>query len=358
MTTIPLPAPGLPRERRILYVGTMAPHGTIAYRHRALLRLGQTVEVFDTGPYAPRSYLLNALRDRFPFGALIAPINRHLPRAVRSFQPDVVWFDKPTLFHRASMNAIHKAGARIVFYVQDAPYGPRNDGVWKQFYRVSRMADLHCLVRQADAARYRSWGLPFIQTMFSFDRQAHFPPPPAWSDDNRDRGVSYIGHPHEDRPAFLMQLARDSGLPIFINGNRWQKILTLEQLRICTVGGHFAGEAYRENIWRSKINLSFVTRANQDDIAHKAVEIAACAGFLLALRTPGHQAAFEEDKEAVFFSSVEECADKARFYLNRPDLREAIGRRARERAVKSGYDNDTQLARILNKLDGKEESAP
>ena len=62
----------------------------------------------------------------------------------------------------------------------------------------------------------------------------------------------------------------------------------------------------------------------------------------------------QEDREAVFFSSVEECADKARFYLDRPDLREAIGRRARERAVRSGYDNDTQLARILNKLDGKD----
>jgi spore maturation protein CgeB len=97
-----------------------------------------------------------------------------------------------------------------------------------------------------------------------------------------------------------------------------------------------------------------VTRANEDDIAHKAVETAACGGFLLTLRTPGHEALLEEDREAVFFSSVEECADKARFYLSRPDLREAIGRRARERAVRSGYDNDTQLTRILNKLDGKD----
>ena len=83
------------------------------------------------------------------------------------------------------------------------------------------------------------------------------------------------------------------------------------------------------------------------------MEIAACAGCLLALRTPGHQALFDEDSEAVFFSSVEECAEKARFYLGRPDLREAIAAGGRNRAVRSGYDNDTQLARILNRLDGK-----
>jgi spore maturation protein CgeB len=116
--------------------------------------------------------------------------------------------------------------------------------------------------------------------------------------------------------------------------------------------GALLGNEYREGIWRSRINLSFLTRLNEEDIAHKSVEIAACQGFLLALRCEGHQAIFEEDKEAVFFSSVEECADKCRFYLNRPDLREAIARRGRERAVRSGYDNDTQLTRILNRLDG------
>ncbi len=224
------------------------------------------------------------------------------------------------------------------------------------FYRVYRMADLHCLFRPSDVARYQAWGLPFFRTMFSFDPVMQFPPPAGWSDTDRDRGVSYIGHPHEDRPAFLLQLARKHALPIFINSNLWPKIFNADQLAAFTVGGHLSGAAYREGIWRSKINLSFVTEKNEDDIAHKAIEIAACASFLLALRTDGHEACFEEDKEAVFFSSVEECADKARFYLDRPDLREAIGLRARERAVRSGYDNDSQLARILNRLDGKEEN--
>lgn len=57
----------------------------------------------------------------------------------------------------------------------------------------------------------------------------------------------------------------------------------------------------------------------------------------------------------MFFSSLDECADKCRFYLDRPDLRDPIASRGRERAVRSGYDNDTQLARILNRLDGAAE---
>jgi spore maturation protein CgeB len=215
------------------------------------------------------------------------------------------------------------------------------------------MADLHCLVREADVARYRSWGLPFIKTMFSFDPAMQFAPD-NWSDANRDRDISYIGQPYEERPAFLRLLASQYQLPVFINGNHWQELLARDPVPNIKVGGHLDAAHYRDGIWRSKVNLSFVARDNEDDIAHKSVEIGGCGAFLLALRTPGHQALFEEEIEAAFFSSIEECADKARFYLDRPDLRESIGRRARIRAIRSGYDNDTQLTRILNRLDGKD----
>jgi hypothetical protein len=296
------------------------------------------------------------LRFRYPAGPLVTRVNAALLKAVRSFSPDVVWFDKPLVFTPTTLRAIRDAGTQVVFYVQDAPFGPRKDGCWRQFYKVFRMADLHCLVRKADEARYQAWGLPWINTMFSFDPAIHFPPPTGFSDANRSRGVSYIGFPYEQRSAFLLKLARDYRLPVFINGPRWRGALTREELQFLTPDDFLGAEQYRLGIWQSKINLSFVTESNEDDIAHKAVEIAACGGFLMALRTPGHQALFEEDREAVFFSSVEECAEKARFYLERPDLREAIAARGRERAVRSGYDNDTQLARILNRLDGRSEA--
>jgi spore maturation protein CgeB len=344
-----------PRRRRILYVATLPPSSTSRFRFESLEHLDQEVLPFDLQQYEPRTRVAQLLQFRYPVGPIIALVNRELCKVAATFRPDVVWFDKTTLFTPGTMQVIHHGGAQIVFYVQDAPFGPRNDGCWWQFRRTYRMADLHCLLRQADIARYRAWQLPWIETMFSFDPRLHISPRSGFSDFDRDREVSYIGHPHERRPAFLLELARDHHLDIFINGNRWSRAFTPEESRYFTIGDFLASEHYRSAIWRSKINLSFVTEDNEDDIAHKAVEIAACGGFLLALRTPGHQAIFDEDREAVFFSSVEECADKARFYLNRPDLREAIAARGRERAVRSGYDNDTQLARILNRLDGKPE---
>jgi spore maturation protein CgeB len=110
------------------------------------------------------------------------------------------------------------------------------------------------------------------------------------------------------------------------------------------------GDAYRNGIWRSKINLSFLTKSNQDEYAHKSFEIAGCGGFLLVERSPGHLSRFAEDKEAVFFSTAEECIEKIHLYLPDEAARERIARAGHERAQCDGYHNDHQLRLILDRL--------
>lgn len=344
---------GLPPGRRILYVGEITPGFSAAHRLEGLRRLGQEVIPFSTRPYRPRNPLIATLRYRYPAGPLVRRINRDLLGAVRQHKPDVVWFNKPIDFTASTIHSIKRAGAITVCYTLDNPFGPRNDGCWYQFKKIFRLIDLHCVPRNADVARFSAWGVNYVKVLFSYEPSLHFPPPAQWSDADRDREISYIGYPYEERPRFLMSLAQEHCLPISISGNAWEKVLSPEQAARHLTSAFLVADAYREGIWKSKINLSFITRLNEDDIAHKAVEIAACRGFLLVIRTPGHQDLFEEDREAVFFSSVEECAEKCRFYLPRPDLREAIAQRGRERAVRSGYDNDTQLRKVLNHLDGR-----
>lgn len=325
---------------------------TSAQRAKALVRLGQDIIPFNLRSYHPRSRLVAGIRYYAPVGPLIRRVNRDLIDEVRRQRPDVVWFEKPIVFTPATVRTIRATGAATVCYNLDNPFGPRNDRCWYQFKRIFRLFDLHCLPRTVDVVRYRDWGLPFVKILLSFEPSVHYRPPESWSDADRNREISYIGYPYEERPRFLMSLAEDHHLPISLSGSGWQKVLSPEQFTRHVTSGFLRDDAYREGLWRSKINVSFITRLNEEDIAHKAVEIAACQGFLLAIRTPGHQEIFEEDREAVFFSSVEECADKCRFYLPRPDLREAIARRGRERALRSGYDNDSQLRLVLDRLDG------
>ena len=80
---------------------------------------------------------------------------------------------------------------------------------------------------------------------------------------------------------------------------------------------------------------------------HKSFEIAACEGFLLAERSPGHLARFAEDEEAVFFSSIEECVAKILRYLPNEGARSRIARAGRLRAERCGYSNDAQMQRVI-----------
>jgi spore maturation protein CgeB len=190
-----------------------------------------------------------------------------------------------------------------------------------------------------------------VQT--AFEPSVHFPPPAEWSDKNRTREVSFIGTPYDDRAQFLSDLRRKHDLPVVISGPRiWKRKLPKD------IGAELYPELdelfdseYREGIWRSKINLSFLTHGNQDEYAHKSFEIAACGGFLLAERSAGHSERFRENEEAVFFSDIEECAEKIRRYLDDEPARARIAAAGQRRAVAGGYDNDTQMAKILGAME-------
>jgi spore maturation protein CgeB len=338
-------------KRRILYVGGLRSGQTSFYRFRALKRLQQDLIPFDLAKYSYKWNKLNALTWRFPVGPLIAGVNADLITAVRGEKPDIVWFDKPIQFTPATIRTVKELGAQTVCFNQDNPFGPREDGGWYQFYKIYRMLDLHCLFRNADIPRYREWGLSFIKIQLSFDPEEHFPPPSGWSDADRTREVSYTGSPYEYRPQFLRSLIENFKLPVSISGPRWDRVLSKDERIRYKCGGMLRDAEYRENIWKSKINLAFITHLNEEDVVHKSFEIAACRGFLLTERSPGHQECFQEGKEAEFFSSIEECADKIRYYLDHPAEREKIAASGCERAKRSGYDNDTQLSRVLSRVE-------
>jgi hypothetical protein len=335
---------------RILYSGSLVAGRTSLYRYRALERLNQDMVPFDLMKYPSRLQILNTLRNRLPIGPLISRLNADLLALVRREEPDVVWLDKPIYFTSATIRRVKESRALTVCYCLDNPFGPRNDGCWYQFYRTYRLFDLHCLIRNVDISRYREWGLNYVKTQLSYDPIEHFPPPSIWCDSDRDREVSYVGSPYEDRPNFLRTLIEKYKLPITISGPRWRNFFNRREYELYVRGGMLIDSEYREAIWKSKINLSFLTHLNEEDVSHKAFEIAACGGFLLALRCAGHQACFEEGKEAEFFSSIEECADKIRYYLAHPAERERIAQSGYERAIHSGYDNDTQLAKVLERI--------
>lgn len=339
---------------RILYLAKMNYGWYGLYRQRSLQRLGHTVFPVDITPYeAAGNPLTRRVRYRLQIGPTVGRMNRDVLRLARQHQVDVVWFDKPLFLRAATLHSLRAMGIVTVDYMIDNPFGPRRDPGFRLYVRTIPEYDLHVQQRDVSIQAYLQRGARrMVKVQTAYEPSVHFPPHSGWSDRDRTRQVSFIGTPYDDRPRFLTDLWRNYGLSVTISGPPvWRKKLDKDvTAALYPDDTEPLDVAYREGIWRSKINLSFLTHGNQDEYAHKSFEIAACGGFLLAERCPGHSERFQEDEEAVFFSSIEECADKIRRYLPDEAARARIAAAGQRRAFRSGYDNDTQMRRVLRSV--------
>ncbi len=337
---------------KILYAGNLTPNDSTLYRMWALQRLGHTPIPFDAGSYVPKGRLTRKIAFRLAAGPHIHRMNRDLLNVALRERVDAVWTDKLLGMTPRTLRQLRDSGIVSASYMIDNAFGPRRDPGWRLYMKCLRLYDLHITQRDVSVQDYKDRGarnVMKIQT--AFEPTIHFPPAPGWSDHDRTRGVSFIGTSYDNRAEILSRLWKEHNLPVVVSGySHWARVLGPDASKAIYRDGELYRDKYREAIWRSKINLSFLTRSNQDEFAHKSFEIAACGGFLLAERSPGHTERFVEDHEAVFFSSYEECVAKIQRYLPDEEARERIARAGYERATRSGYDNDHQVELIVDRI--------
>ncbi|HEX4581610.1 MAG TPA: glycosyltransferase [Acidobacteriaceae bacterium] len=352
---------------RALYVSGLAPDYYGEYRLRALKRLTlEHVAAVDTGAFTGLSGIAGKLQIRLQAGPDVTHLNHAILRSAKRERANILLCDKVLSLQPATLRKLRQSGVVTVDYVIDNPFGPRRDPGWRLYRRTIPLFDLIGVQRDVSIADYRRKGArEVVRIRTSYEPTVHFPPPVApaavyqtgapaavfhsgWSDSDRDRNVSFIGTPYDNRGDFLTRLWR-AGAPVDVSGSRphWQAAFPPDAFAAIFRHGELKGAAYREAIWRSRINLAFITHSNRDQVAHKSFEIAACGGFLLAERTPEHLACFREDEEAVFFSDFEECRAKIDRYLNNEPARARIAAAGQRRAQGSGYDNDSVLKGLL-----------
>jgi hypothetical protein len=336
---------------KILYAGQLSANDSAQYRAWALERLGHTVVPINLFDYVPKGELMRKIVHRAQTGPWVWRLNNDIVAMAEREKPDIFWADKVLGLSPMTLHRLRRMGIATVSYMIDNAFGPRQDPGWRLYMKDIPHFDLHVVQREKNIDDYLDrGGRDVIKIQTAYEPTIHFAPPEGWSDAQRDRGVSFIGTSYDDRPEFLTRLWRE-GLPVVISGDRmWKERLEPTAAAALYTGGELYGAAYREGIWRSKINLSFITHSNQDEFVHKSFEIAACEGFLLAERSEGHKAKFEEDVEAVFFTGFEECAEKIRRYLPDESARARIAAAGRVRALRDGYSNDAQVERIVERL--------
>ena len=337
---------------KILYAAPISPNDSAEYRRLALVRAGHTVVPFNIYSYGMRHSLLRKLEYRLAAGPEVARMNRDLLALAEAEKPDLLWCDKVLWITPRTLDTLRTRAVQTVSYMIDNFFGPRRDPGWRLYATTIPHYDLHCTQRDANVRDYLAAGArDVIKIQTAFEPTVHYPAPQPYTDAQRDRGVSFIGTTYDQRPAILVRMAKE-GLPVVISGgeHHWKRALTPASFGELFREGELYNERYRSAIWRSRINLSFLTHSNADEFVHKSFEITACGGFLLAERTPGHVERFVEGEEAVFFNGYDELVSQVRQYLPDQAARNRIALAGQRRAWSSGYDNDTQVRRILDRV--------
>jgi hypothetical protein len=111
-------------------------------------------------------------------------------------------------------------------------------------------------------------------------------------------------------------------------------------------------DGYANAITAAKVCLGLLSRGNRDLHTQRSLEIPSLGGVFCAERTAEHSALYEEDREAVFWSSAEECAAKCTALLGDDGWRRSVGSAGRARYLNNPWKNQDVIQSILNEAVG------
>lgn len=339
---------------RILFVGWLRPGQTSLQRLRALEHLGHAVKGVDATPQ-PKPWILelpfrvSGKLFRLGFDAF-GPRDRNgendsVRKSFRDAEWDVLWIDKGTTIEADTLAEARRLRprCRIVGYSPDDMHARHNQSI--PFLESLPLYDVYFTTKSYGVGELGSLGAREVRFVDNaYDPSTHRPLDVRTDDRERFGGrVGFIGAYEAERCRSMEHLAAN-GVPVRVWGANWPKRVSaaLRIERRC-----LWGDDYARATCAFDINLGFLRKINRDLQTTRSVEIPACGAFMLAERTDEHRSLFEEGKEAAYFDSDEELLDKARYYLAHEDERKRIAAAGRDRCIRSGYNNEARLEKML-----------
>jgi spore maturation protein CgeB len=178
---------------------------------------------------------------------------------------------------------------------------------------------------------------------FSYNPKIHFP----ISVSKVGTSISYLGCWGPLQEMWLDRIAAEFQLRIY--GWGWQHAAKKSRSRPCWAKGEGQWSEMKTAISSSKIAFNMVRAEHGCSYSTKTLEIPACGGFMLTNWSEEQAMLFEDGKECVFYNTMEEMIEKARYYLENDDAREKI-RRAGMAAV-APYTYKNSAISLLNYLE-------
>ncbi len=335
---------------KVLYVGPDYRGSNGTCWRDAFRALGCDVRTLDSEKLlAWPASLAERIAARFggqPRSSRVGRFNAVVAAAAEEFRPRVTFFVQARHVQSETIERVAQSGTTVVYYNDDM-FNPANRT--GTFLSTIRAAECLVTTKSFNVVEFeRAGARKVLYQPNAFDPAIHFPARPSAAEAAELGGdVTFIGTFRPARADFLADvIGRLDGLLFNLWGGGWSKMLRplywhrairWARVRRRLRGRELWGEDMGKAIQANKVALGLLNHANRDLHTSRTFEIPACGGFMLAERTLEHCEYFEEDREAVYFASIEELVDKARYYVAHDSERTRIAARGYERCVHGGH---------------------
>jgi glycosyltransferase involved in cell wall biosynthesis len=345
----------MPEFYRILFEGERQLGSNAGSSARALRRLGHTVMDMDHSAHVPVMWTGLSLRAarRLLMPLIIDEYNRKILQLAREFKPNIFLAFKGMFVLPRSLMEMRSLGIALYNFYPDV-----SAFTHKVSFLPRALQEYDCVfsTKKFTAKDLERQGYPLRNVEFlphGYDPDIHFP-----VEINHDEqeiygtDVTFIGTHLPGKERLLEDIRRpEPKLDLTIWGNGWERAKAHDLLE-CIRGRALLGVEYAKGLCASKIALGLLSEkvpgaSSGDRITSRTFNIPATGSFMIHERNEEVLEYYEEGREIECFSSVEELAEKIRFYLARPDKKKAIAEAGYKRCVPA-YSQDNRMKAILD----------
>jgi len=337
----------------------------------ALTKLGHKVQRFSwmdrfryvrNGDVEPR-YIskYKEIQNRITYGPSVFALNADLLKAVKEFQPEVLFVYRATHIFPRTLRIIKQIfpATKLVQYCNDDPFSPKANKIyWRHLKCAIPLYDINFVYRYQNVDDFKKHGAKQVKLLRSYYiAERNYPVKLGIQDQRFMCDVVFAGHYEADfRVEYLEAIVKEGfKLNLFGFGGGWNNVRIalssnspLQELYPISPA---IDEDYRKVLSGAKITLCFLSKINRDTYTRRNFEIPATGAFMLSEYSDDLATLFEEGIEAEFFRSKKEMLNKIRYYLSLDEKRREISRRGRERVMRDGHDVVARMIQMVKQCE-------
>ena len=334
---------------RILFVGDLSLYSRTYRRYLVFKKMFRLVDSLSTElNYTPgldtkKNYLFRIF---FKLGFIIDEngINKKLINAVKKNIYDLIWFEKTNQVNFTTLKKIKKySKARLVYYTNDNINLFHNISL--NFLLSKKLYDYFVIIDEySNKFKKNINSNKILNIIRGYDDEYIFD---KIKKNHFKYKVVFIGSFESFRSDYINFLS-NNGIRIDVFGNGWKKVKSNKYLNIHNRPLYH--NEYLDVLHNSYLVLNFFRKKNFDQTTSRTFEIPASGTLMITERSAPSINYFEENLEAIYFSSKEELLKKVKYCLNNKEYRMLIIKNAISKIKKSNYSYSNIISSVLKRI--------